>query len=145
MRRHLIGCEEADSGMSGHVQDEVIYKVPLFLPCLLHSKKLWPIFSEEPLLQEVEPGIQCAAKDQKWQRSEQWDIWGEGQCQEFQCAARRYGSGPAYIALLCYVFVLVLWILCFALLVLCDVTAAFALYDSLKRAPERGLSVCECF
>lgn len=28
---------------------------------------------------------------------------------------------------------------------LCDVSAAFALYGSLKRVPARGLSVCECF
>lgn len=28
----MIGCEEADSDMSGHVEGELMYKVPLFLP-----------------------------------------------------------------------------------------------------------------
>lgn len=35
IRRHLIGCEEADSDMSGHVEAEFIYKVPPFLLFLL--------------------------------------------------------------------------------------------------------------
>lgn len=74
MRRNLIGCEEADSDMSGHVESEVIHKVPLFLPCLLCSQKFRPYFSEEPFLQEAEPGIQRPAEDQEWQRSEQRDV-----------------------------------------------------------------------
>ncbi len=132
--------------MSGHVEGDVNYKVPLFLPCLLCSQKFWPFFSEEPFLQEVEPGIQCPAEDQEWQRSEQWDVWGERQCQEFQCATGRYGPGPAYL-----VFVPLMWIFLSLYCAFCVVswlyyvTAAFALYDSLKRLPERGLNLCACF
>lgn len=68
------------------------YKVPLFLPCLLCSQKLWPVFSEEPLLQEAESGIQRLAEDKERHRSEPWDIGGERQCQELHCSTGRYGS-----------------------------------------------------
>lgn len=112
----MIGFEEAHSDMSRHVESEVIYKVPLCLPCVLCSQKFWPLFREKPLLQEAEPGIQCPAEDQEWQRSEQWDVWGERQCQEFHCAAGRYASRSLSFL---NVFVLVLYILCCASIVWC--------------------------
>lgn len=51
---------EWDSDMSGHVEGEVIFKVPLFHPC---SQKFWSLFSEESLLQEVEQGLQRLEED----------------------------------------------------------------------------------
>lgn len=93
-----------------------------FSPCLLCSQKLWPFFSEEPLLQEVEPGIQCPEEDQEWQRGEQWDVRGEGQRQELQCAAGRYGSGLACLGsapVTCIFLGLFGAFLCCVLIVLC--------------------------
>lgn len=56
----LAVSEESDSDMSGHVEGEVIFKVPLFHPC---SQKFWSLFSEESLLQEVEQGLQRLEED----------------------------------------------------------------------------------
>lgn len=61
------------------------------------------------------------------------------------CREKVWIGAWLHLLFCCVMSLLGLWNLCFASPVLCDVSAAFALYGSLKRVPARGLSVCECF